>query len=213
MKTASKPKTIRFDALVKSAGEPEQVTLWTKPEDDADFMKAVRGNRVVTVIQRNVGTKKDFGVVGLLVQKNAVYLIFPKQIAAPAETKVIGIKYDRIGTAEPKGEVYKPKRKAPGIPMREKPRYTLEETNDNERPAKATKPVSKPADRKPKVYSFTATATLSAVQSIDISVEATSAAAAAKAIRAQAAELQLDLAQAKITRKVSTPKKQKTASR
>ena len=213
MKKAPKPKTIRFDALVKSAGEPEQVTLWTKPEDDADFMKAVRSNRVVTVIQRNVGTKKDFGVVGLLVQKNAAYLIFPKRIEAPAETKVIGIKYDRIGSPEPKGTIYKPKPKAPGIPMREKPRYTLEETSREERPPKAAKPVSKLEDRKPKLYSFTATATLSAVQSIGISVEATSAAAAAKAIRTQAAELQLDLAKAKITRKVSAPKKQKVASR
>ena len=113
MKPAPKPKTIRFDALVKSAGEPEQVTLWTKPEDDTDFMKAVRAKRVVTIIQSNVGSRKDFGVVGFLIRKNAAYLVFPNSILVPVETKVVGIKYGRIASTPPKGAVYKSKPKPP----------------------------------------------------------------------------------------------------
>ena len=42
-------KTLRFDALLKTVGQPVQVTLWTKPEDDHDFMRAVKEKRVVTV--------------------------------------------------------------------------------------------------------------------------------------------------------------------
>lgn len=214
VKSAPKPKTVRFDALVQNSGKPEQVTLWTKPEDDPDFMTAVHSNRVVTVVQRNVGTKKDFGVVGLLVQKNAAYLIFPKAISAPVETKVIGIKYDRIATAAPKGPIHKPTRKkSPGIPMRETPRHTLDEKNKratkaSKKETRRTKSKREPA-RKPKLYAFVSTVTLSAVQSTDLTVQAASASAAAKAIRAQAAELRLDPAKARLTHKVSAPRKQK----
>ena len=85
-------KTVRFDALVKELGRPEQVTLWTKPEDDREFMKAVKDGRVVTVIQHNVGTKKDRGVVGFVTAKNAAYLVFPKRIGAATDSRVVGIK-------------------------------------------------------------------------------------------------------------------------
>ena len=119
-----KTKTVRFDALVKEAGRPEQVTLWTKPEDNRDFMKAVKGGRVVTVIQQNVGTRKDRGVVGFVTAKNAAYLVFPKRIGATTDSRVVGIKYDRVLPESAKGPILKPKqRDAPGIPMRERRNY------------------------------------------------------------------------------------------
>jgi len=204
----SQPKTVRFDALVKASGQPEQVTLWTKPEDDADFMKAVRDHRVATVIQQNVGTKKDFGLVGFDAQKNAAYLIFPKRLAHPAKTKIIGIKYERIAAAPLKGAVFKPKSKrSPGIPLREKPRYKLEDASEraeDNKPRRAAKTVKK---KEPKLYTFTAPITLTAVQNTAVSVEAPSLAAATRLIRSQAADLTFDLTKGKITRRIGTPKK------
>ena len=205
----SQSKTVRFDALVKTSGQPEQVTLWTKPEDDAAFMKAVRDNRVATVIQQNVGTKKDFGVVGFDAQKNAAYLIFPKRISHPSKTKIVGIKYERIAAAAPKGPIFKPKsRPAPGIPLREKPSYKLE---DKPEPAKkAPSHPAKAAERrkpKPTLYTFTALVTVTAVQESPLSVQAPSESAAAKLIRTAASDVAIDLNKATITRRIGDPKK------
>lgn len=205
----SQPKTVRFDALVKTSGQPEQVTLWTKPEDDADFMKAVRDNRVATVIQQNVGTKKDFGVVGFDAQKNAAYLIFPKPIPHPAKTKIVGIKYERISAAAPKGPVFKPKSKpVPGIPLREKPSYKLEDEPEpaKKNPSHAAK-AAKREKAEPKLYRFTASVTVTAVQKISLSVQAPTASAAAKLIRRAANDVTIDVDKAEITRRVGNPKK------
>src|SRR6187401_2971330 len=87
-------KKVRFDAVIKEAGQPVQVTLWTKPEEDRDFIRAVKEKRVATVIQHNVGTKKDYGLAGFYPQDRATYLIFPKPLGLPEETKIVGIKYD-----------------------------------------------------------------------------------------------------------------------
>src|SRR5688572_13228618 len=127
---AEKGKTVRFDALVQKSGEPEQVTLWTKPEDDRDFMKAVKSGRVVTLVQHNVGTKKDYGVVGFSRERNAAYLVFPKPLEPDEKTRVVGIKYQSIAAEKPKGPIYKPKKQgAPGIPMQERPRFALEKND------------------------------------------------------------------------------------
>jgi hypothetical protein len=94
-------KTVRFDALVGQTGQPVQVTLWTKPEEDRDFMRAVKEKRVVTVIQHNVGTKKDYGLVGFHPQDRATYLIFRKPLGLPDETKIVG-KLPLLKEKEPK---------------------------------------------------------------------------------------------------------------
>jgi hypothetical protein len=57
-------KQIRFVALVKSCGKPEAVTLWTKPEENPAFMKAVRSNRVLTVTPKRVGSHSNAGEIG-----------------------------------------------------------------------------------------------------------------------------------------------------
>src|SRR5688500_14687806 len=135
-----KTKTVRFDALVKEAGRPEQVTLWTKPEDNREFMDAVKGGRVVSVIQHNVGTKKDRGVVGFVTVKNAAYLVFPKRIGAATDSKVVGIKYDRVLPESAKGPIFKSKKQgAPGIPMRERRNYVEAKEADEEEGRKITK--------------------------------------------------------------------------
>ena len=56
-------KEIRFSELVKTAGHPQTVALWTKASKDKAFMKSVRDNRVMTVIQQLHGSRKDFGLI------------------------------------------------------------------------------------------------------------------------------------------------------
>ena len=212
----SKPKTVRFEALVKSSGQPEQVVLWTKPGDDGNFMKAVKQNRVATVIQPNVGSKKDFGVAGFELKKNAAYLVFPKPLSVQTGTKIIGIKYERLAESEPRGALFKAKRKpSPGIPMREKRSYTLALETAAGSEGDATTRIAKAPKAKqeqPRLFTFSASVVLTATQSTDIAVQAASTHAAEKLIRAQAEKLQLDPASAKIVRKIGKAKKTSAGS-
>lgn len=91
-----KAKTVRFSALVESSGKPKQQLLWTAPEKDKAFLKAVEQNRVVTLVQINVGTRKDYGMVGFFPEKRGTFLVFPKSISYATGTKVTGIKYEQI---------------------------------------------------------------------------------------------------------------------
>ena len=93
---------IRFRDLVKTAGTPEPKALWTDPKNDRDFMRAVKQNRVLTVVQES--TKKDFGELGFHQQQGALYFIFPKALPS-GQGKVIGIKYDLAETTQPKDPV------------------------------------------------------------------------------------------------------------
>jgi hypothetical protein len=94
--------TIRFRDLVKTAGTPEPKSFWTQPKNDRDFMRAVKQNRVLTVVQES--TKKDFGELGFHQRPGALYFVFPKSLPA-GQGKVIGIKYDLAETVEPKDPV------------------------------------------------------------------------------------------------------------
>lgn len=89
-------KTVRFTELIKKAGQPHVATLWVNPESDADFSKAIRENRVLTIFGQNTGTKKEFGKVGFLKKKEASYFIFPKALPELGKTWVVGIKYDKL---------------------------------------------------------------------------------------------------------------------
>src|SRR3954464_15711520 len=89
---------IRFRDLVKTAGTPEPKSLWTDPKNDREFMRAVKQNRVLTVVQESA--KKDFGELGFHQRQGALYFVFPKPLPAE-EGKVIGIKYDLAEPKEP----------------------------------------------------------------------------------------------------------------
>src|SRR3954464_9305519 len=148
-----KIKTVRFSQLVKECGKPKQVILWTAPEKDPEFSKAIREKRVMTIFRRNVGTQKDFGLVGFFKEKSAAFLVFPKAPDYPAETKVVGIKYDAIAQSEPSRGVFKSSGpRNPGIPLREKSRRQA-----GEKPKKEVKKPEKPErPREPKRWEFEA---------------------------------------------------------
>jgi hypothetical protein len=94
----------RFTAVVQKAGRPELLTLWHEPQKDPTLRKAVKENRLLTVKQENVGTKKDFGTVGFEEKSPASYLVFPKSLKEFSSKKIVGIKYDLIAPAKPKGK-------------------------------------------------------------------------------------------------------------
>lgn len=189
---AKKQKTVRLGDLVKKLGEPKQVTLWTKPEEDQEFMKVVSQDRVVTLVQRNVGTKKDYGLVGFFERPKAAFIVFPKAIPHPKETKVVGIQYDAITQPEVKGPIFKPEKVRPvGIPM-------------------AGRQTSKkaPAHKEPALFHFRSFVELTARQRVPVVVQARSAKEAARLIQAKASELQMDPGESKISRKIGKPAKQ-----
>lgn len=89
-------KTFRFTELVKKAGHPYVATLWTDPKGDGEFSKAIRENRVLTILGQNTGTKKEYGKVGFLKNKDAAYFVFPKSLPNLGKAWVVGIKYDQL---------------------------------------------------------------------------------------------------------------------
>lgn len=205
-------KTIRFAQAVKLSGKPRVVTLWTHPKANRDFMKAVRESRVMTLLPQNTGSKKDYGLVGFFQQPHVSFLVFPKPLPYPLETKVVGIKYDLLAESTPEGPLHKPPRDLkPGIAMRETVRsHAHEPENKAPAPTKATHnpkpPKSRPAAKpEPALHHFRARIELSARQSANLEVSATSTAEAARLLRKRAAEFQLDLSTAKITRKLGRP--------
>jgi len=92
-------KTIRFTELVKRSGKPQTVALWTKPKDNPSFMKAVHDNRVLTVIQKPTGNQKDFGLIGLVQEQFALFMVFPKPLPKASEARVLGINYELVDEA------------------------------------------------------------------------------------------------------------------
>ena len=114
-------QNIRFSELVKKSGQPRAATLWTDPEKDAEFHRAIRENRVLTVKQETVGSKKDFGTVGFRREKNVSYLIFPKALPK-VNARVVGIKYDLLREPEVKHPVRAKPANAKKISQPKKPR-------------------------------------------------------------------------------------------
>jgi hypothetical protein len=90
------PKEVRFLQLVEASGKPETLALWTDPKKNLSFVKAMKENRVLTVVQKPTGNKKDFGQVGFHPQPFASYLVFPKRLRAEPDAHVIGLKYQLI---------------------------------------------------------------------------------------------------------------------
>jgi hypothetical protein len=199
-------RQLRFDDLVKASGEPEQVTLWAKPDARSDFMKAVDDNRVATIVQHNTGTKKDYGVIGFATLPNATFLLFPKPLPYAAGTKIIGIKYERLSHSLPKGPLYNP---APPKPPKAKSAQLREMVvaqaeQEVTTPAPANKPKATLTKRKPQaIHRFRATVELLARQAFKLKVRAVSATEAAGLIKEQAGQLKLQIHEAAVTRRVS----------
>lgn len=86
--------TVRFSQLVTASGKPQLHTLWGPPEKDPEFQRAIKAGRVLTIHQENVGSKKDYGVVGFSKDGPAQYLVFPRSLKRFEGQRVVGIKYE-----------------------------------------------------------------------------------------------------------------------
>ena len=124
-------KKVRFGDLVRNSGRPEVLTLWSEPGKNPTLTTATRQNRVLTVIQEP--GKTDYGIIGPHLQPGSAYLIFPRPLQSPLNTKVIGINHQLV--------------EEPATAVSSKP----EARGVKSKPARAA---SKPEVRKPKLYQF-----------------------------------------------------------
>ncbi len=214
-------KAVRFIQIIQSAGRPVPVTLWTAPEKDPEFSKARREARVLTVIHRKKGAKADFGLVGFFKEALATYLVFPRRVPYPVETKVIGIKYDQLGEAKPVGPLHRavtrPVRQM--VESKRKNRDGMAAGPDTEGGEIATAVNSSRRDAEKgrrdaraapeKLIRFRADVELVAKQVVRVEAEARSGAEAERLLKKKGAEVQLNLETAKIGRRVGKPRRMK----
>lgn len=86
--------TVRFTKVIDEAGKPEIHLFWGDPASDTVFQRALKSHRVMTIRQENVGSKKDFGLVGFSQETSAQFLIFPRSLKAFEGQRVVGINYE-----------------------------------------------------------------------------------------------------------------------
>jgi hypothetical protein len=91
-------KQLRLSDLVRNSGRPQIVTLWTEPTKDKAFARAIKENRVLTIIQES-SKQRDYGVLGFHQHAHASYFVFPRPL--PKEGRVIGINYALVAEPEP----------------------------------------------------------------------------------------------------------------
>jgi hypothetical protein len=87
---------VRFTKVVEKCGKPQIHLLLSQPEKDRALQTAVKANRVMTVTQQSVGTKKDRGEIGFEATTGRQFLIFPMSLRAFAGKTVVGINYDLL---------------------------------------------------------------------------------------------------------------------
>ena len=181
MAKPSKTKTARFTDVVKTCGKPEPVYLWTRPQEDRQFMAAVKQNRVMTIKQETVGTTRDFGLVGFIEEKNASYFVFPRPLDAFQDPRIVGIKYELVKAAAPVGRVVKEQARPPRVPRPPRPEIPRSARFDREaqhrealsEPAVTPLPVrGAPAEPAPTARRFKVTYRFTAVTDLTQEVEA-----------------------------------------
>src|SRR4051812_45116981 len=89
-------KTAKFAEVVKKCGEPSVYLAWVEPARDKTLKRALAEHRVMTLHQELHGGKKDFGSVGLLKDRHAQLLVFPKSLRRFSDRKIIAIDYSLI---------------------------------------------------------------------------------------------------------------------
>jgi hypothetical protein len=157
-------KTIRFGDLVRDSGRPQTVALWGKPENDPILSRAIKQNRVLTVVQE-LG-KSDHGTIGFKQLPGAVYLVFPKPLPNEPDARVIGLNYQLIEEpVVPAAQRAKSTEPKPPKPIKLQPEPELPPRQP--RPAAPLRLPPPPSPRK-----FTVRIRRTATQETDFTVEA-----------------------------------------
>jgi len=87
-------KTVRFTEAVEKCGEPKSYTLWQEPKKDRRLQAQIRQHRIMTIARTESGT--EFGMVGFLERRGALYLEFPKSLKRFANRRIVGIKWELV---------------------------------------------------------------------------------------------------------------------
>jgi len=87
-------KTARLASLAEKCGAPQVYTLWQPPKKDRRLQAQIRQSRVMTIQQSESGA--DFGCVGFIERKGAIYLEFPKSLKRFADQRIVGIKWELV---------------------------------------------------------------------------------------------------------------------
>jgi hypothetical protein len=91
-------KTVRFSNVVAQCGKPVVHLIFTEPSKDRELQSAIKGNRLMTVHQADIGSTADHGAVGFEPGTGRQFLLFPKSVRKFAGTRIVGIKYDLLAT-------------------------------------------------------------------------------------------------------------------
>jgi hypothetical protein len=188
--------TVRFSVVLRSSGTPKVYLPLADPKQDKNFMRMVRQQRVLSLKQEPTGTKKDFGTVGFVEEKYVSYLVFPKSLIEFVGKRIVGVKYDTLRQADVT---------IPHVVLAKK------QPVESPRAAFTRRIVKFPAMAKPKPGPrlFTTTIRVTAIQELEVTVEARNKKEAGiKA--AEAARSQSDLSFAKVETKVVRIEKTKT---
>jgi len=89
-----KTKTARFVDVVEKCGRPRPYTLWQTPKKDLHLQKQIRQAHIMTLQKSASGS--DFGSVGFIERKNAIYLEFPKSLQRFVDQRIVGIKWELL---------------------------------------------------------------------------------------------------------------------
>src|SRR3954469_5428657 len=121
-------KTAKFAEIVKKCGEPSIYLAWVDPGRDKTLKRALAEHRVMTLHQVLHGGKKDFGSGGLLKDRRAQLLVFPKSLRKFADRKVIAIDYALIARDQLISGGGLPKKQENRPPIAKRPAERHEET-------------------------------------------------------------------------------------
>ena len=87
-------KKLRFGDLVRNSGRPQIITLWTEPGKNNALTRAIKGNRLLTIIQQP--GKRDYGRIGFQMQPGASFLLFPRALPKEPDARVVGVNYQLV---------------------------------------------------------------------------------------------------------------------
>jgi hypothetical protein len=87
-------KTVRFSLIVEACGLPCVYTLWQSPKKDRWLQDQIRQVRIIT-IQRSIGGT-EFGGVGFIERRGAIYLVFPTSLKQFRDRRIVGIKWELV---------------------------------------------------------------------------------------------------------------------
>lgn len=89
-----KAKIARFASVVEKCGPPEVYTLWQAPKKDRRLQSQIGQAHIMTIQPSGPGA--DFGCVGFIERKGAIYLEFPKSLKRFTDRRIVGIKWELV---------------------------------------------------------------------------------------------------------------------